>query len=86
MEYEQKRNEGKAFQEKEKKEDWHDDWKGDVDVDGTMYWIGWTDRVAASGTEWKKIKVRPKDTGYVPRDKPSYKDDGPKAEGSDIPF
>ena len=86
MEYEQKDNEGSAFRAKEKKEDWHDDWSGKIMVDGSMYWIGWTDRVSASGTEWKKIKVRPMDENYTPK-APSDNGATPRAtEGTDIPF
>ena len=67
MEYEQKDNEGSAFKAKDKKEDWHDDWSGKIMVDGSMYWIGWNDRVSDSGTEWKKIKVRPMEENYIPK-------------------
>jgi len=86
MEYEQKDNEGSAFAAKEKKEDWHDDWSGKIMVDGSMYWIGWTDRVAASGKEWKKIKVRPMEDAFAPK-APSDNGATPRVtEGTDIPF
>ena len=86
MEYEQKDNEGSAFKAKDKKEDWHDDWSGKIKVEGSQYWIGGNDRVSASGTEWKKIKVRPMEENYIPKI-PSDNGATPKStEGDNIPF
>jgi|TARA_R110000765_G_scaffold25398_2_gene62778 hypothetical protein len=86
MEYEQKDNEGAAFAAKEKKEDWHDDWSGKIMVAGSMYWIGWNDRVSASGKDWKRIKVRPMDETFAPQ-APSNNSTAPIAtKGNDIPF
>lgn len=56
-------NKGVLFKEQgEKAEDWHDDYKGTIDVEGVEYWIGAAVRKSKAGTPYMKLNVRKKES------------------------
>ena len=80
---EQKDNDGAAFEvEKTKKEDWHDDWSGRIQVDGSMYWIGIRDMVSAAGKPYRKVRFNPITENYTAR----AREGEVAASKDDIPF
>tara|TARA_Y100000361_G_scaffold23467_2_gene18611 strand:+ start:690 stop:956 length:267 start_codon:yes stop_codon:yes gene_type:complete len=81
-------NKGVLFKEQgEKKEEWHDDYKGTIDVEGVEYWIGAALRKSKSGVPYMKLNVRKKDSKGKDT-KPSYKKPEPDTSfpDDDIPF
>lgn len=60
----------------EKTEDWHDDWKGKVMVDGVQYYLNAKDRDNGNG-KWMSIKLV-----KVPDEKQPKKQDAQE----DVPF
>ena len=88
---EQKDNDGAAFEvEKPKKEDWHDDWSGRIQVNGSMYWLGIRDMVSAAGKPYRKVRVNPITEDYTARARSTTVQNFSRAvEGDkvdDIPF
>lgn len=56
--YEKKPGQGSAFANREKKEDWHPDFKGDVLLpDGTLHWLDVTPATTKAGEPYFKIKI-----------------------------
>ena len=45
-----------------KAEDWHDDYSGSINVDGSEYWIGAAIRESKNGQKYMKLNVRPKES------------------------
>ena len=66
--YELKPGQGSAFKNKDKTEDWHADYKGELLLpDGTLHWIDIQPGKTRAGEWWFKIKLgkpkQPKQTG-----------------------
>ena len=58
MAYEHKPNNGSAFLNKDKREDWQGDYKGDILLaDGKLYWLDITKAVSQKGEEYFKVKI-----------------------------
>ena len=57
--YEQKDNDGVAFKNDKKSEDWHADWNGAAMIEGTMYWVNMYDNVSKNGKDYRKFKFKP---------------------------
>ena len=58
MAYEHKPGQGSAFVNKEKKEDWHADFKGDVMLpDGALHWLEVTPKTTQAGEVFYKVKI-----------------------------
>ena len=79
---------GVLFKEQgEKKEEWHDDYKGTIDVEGVEYWIGAAVRKSKAGVPYMKLNVRKKESKAKEikesLNKPAVADDHPE---DDIPF
>jgi len=56
--YEKRPGQGSAFVNKEKKEDWHADFKGDVLLpDGTLHWLEVTPATTRAGEAYFKVKI-----------------------------
>lgn len=56
-------NKGVLFKEQgQKVEDWHDDYKGTIDVNGVEFWIGAAVRKSKAGVPYMKLNVRPKES------------------------
>ena len=53
-------NKGVLFKAEEKIEDWHDDYKGTIDIEGKEYWIGAAVRESKRGQKYMKLNVREK--------------------------
>ena len=81
-------NKGVLFKEKgQKKEDWHDDYKGTINVEGVEYWIGASVRKSQDNVPYMKLNVRKKEI-KAKDTKPSYKKPEPDTsfEDDDLPF
>lgn len=58
MAWEHKPNKGSAFINREKKEDWHADFKGDIMLgDGKLYWLQVSRAQTRSGDEYFKVEI-----------------------------
>ena len=57
--YEQKDNDGVAFKNDKKSEDWHADWNGSAMIDGTMYWVNMYDNISKGGKDNRKNRFKP---------------------------
>lgn len=58
MKYNHKPNNGSAFINKDKKEDWHSDFKGDIMLpDGKLYFLDITKSVTQAGEDFFKVKI-----------------------------
>lgn len=58
MAWEHKPNEGSVFANKEKKEDWHADYRGDIMLpDGNVHWIDVTMKKTQAGDVFYKLKL-----------------------------
>ena len=57
--YEQKDNDGVAFKNDKKSEDWHAVWNGSAMIEGTMYWVNMYDNVSKNGKDYRKFKFKP---------------------------
>lgn len=58
MAYEVKPGDGSAFVNRDKKEDWHPDFKGKVMLpNGDEHWVGVRIRKTKAGDDWVSIKV-----------------------------
>ena len=63
MEQYDNKNKGVLFKEQgEKIEDWHDDYKGTIDIEGVEYWIGAAIRKSKAGVPYMKLNVRLKES------------------------
>lgn len=56
-----KTNRGTLRKNDKKQEDWHPDYRGDVNVEGTDFWIDATLKQWPDGTRYMALKVRPKE-------------------------
>jgi len=68
--YELKPGQGSAFKNKDKTEEWHADYKGELLLpDGTLHWIDIQPGKTRAGEWWFKIKLgkpkQPKQTGQA---------------------
>jgi hypothetical protein len=58
MAYEHKPGQGSAFINRDKKEDWHAEFKGDVMLpDGTIHWLEVTPKKTQAGDDFYKVKI-----------------------------
>lgn len=58
MAWENKPNYGSAFKNKDKSEDWHAEFRGDVMLpDGTLHWLDVNPAVTRAGEPYYKIKI-----------------------------
>jgi hypothetical protein len=58
MAYEHKPGNGSAFINKDKTQDWHADFKGDILLaDGKLYWLDVTRAKTQAGDEFFKVKI-----------------------------
>ena len=56
--YEKRPGQGSAFANKDKKEDWHADFKGDVLLpDGTLHWLEVMPATTRAGEPYFKVKI-----------------------------
>jgi hypothetical protein len=56
-------NKGVLFKEQgQKAEDWHDDYKGTIDIEGVEYWIGACVKKSKAGKMFMKLNVRKKES------------------------
>jgi len=56
-------NKGVLFKEQgQKAEEWHDDYKGTIDIEGVEYWIGAAVRKSKAGIPYMKLNVRLKES------------------------
>ena len=81
-------NKGVLFKEKgPKKEDWHDDYSGTINVEGVEYFIGASVRKSKENVPYMKLSVRKKEI-KAKDTKPSYKKPEPDTsfEDEDLPF
>lgn len=90
MAWEHKPNFGSAFANKDKKEDWHADYRGDIMLpDGNVHWIDVTIAKTQAGDVYYKLKLgKVKSIGAPPLSSHNQaKGNGyqPQAD-SDIPF
>ena len=56
-----KTNRGTLRKNDRKVEDWHPDYRGDVNVEGTDYWLDATLKQWPDGTRYMSLKLRPKE-------------------------
>jgi len=56
-----KTNKGTLRKNERKSEDWHPDYRGDVNVEGTDYWLDATLKQWPDGTRYMSLKLRPKE-------------------------
>lgn len=56
-----KTNRGTLRKNDKKQEDWHPDYRGDVNVEGTDYWLDATLKQWPDGTRYMSLKLRPKE-------------------------
>ena len=56
-----KMNRGTLRKNEKKAEDWHPDYRGDVNVEGTDYWLDATLKQWPDGTRYMAVKVRRKE-------------------------
>jgi len=76
--YEQKDNDGVAFTNNKKVEEWHADFTGKAMVDGKMYWVAISDKTSKAGNPYKKLKFKPMEDQYSsPARESAPKDDIP---------
>lgn len=81
--FEQQDNDGAAWENTKKVEDWHADWTGKGMVGGEMYWIAVTDKISAAGKPYKKLKfnrMEARQESYKPAPAPR------SVEGGDVPW
>ena len=62
--YEQRDNDGVAFTNNKKQEEWHADFTGKAMVDGKMYWVAISDKTSKAGNSYKKLKFKPMEEQY----------------------
>lgn len=62
MAYEQKNNSGSLFANDKKQADTHPDYKGQIMVDGKMYWISGWKKQSNSGVRYMSLAVKPKES------------------------
>lgn len=75
-------NSGALFKNDDKATDKHPDYRGNINVDGTDYWLSAWLKTSKSGSKFMSLSVQPKDKkSSKPRQ--SHNDDGPD---SDLPF
>jgi len=60
MAYERKDLQGAAFKNDKKELDWHADFRGDILVGGVDYYLDITKKVAASGSNYLRVTLKPK--------------------------
>lgn len=81
---ERKPGTGVAFQNENKKEDWHADWTGEfAGLDGTLYYLNVSKKTAGhSGREYISVSLgKPK----VAKGAPANATSAPKADFDDLP-
>jgi hypothetical protein len=83
MAYELKPGQGKAFVNKDKKEDWHAPYSGEVILpDGSLHYLELTPGKTSAGEWWFRVKV-----GKPKQVKPAVADVVAQvSEDNDIPF
>tara|TARA_S200002703_G_scaffold159819_2_gene174912 strand:+ start:648 stop:920 length:273 start_codon:yes stop_codon:yes gene_type:complete len=83
-------NKGVLFKEQgEKAEEWHDDYKGTIDVEGVEYWIGAAVRKSKNGIPYMKLNLRKKESKAKEIEQGLAKQDPQPAHqfyDDDIPF
>lgn len=73
-----KTNRGTLRKNDKKQEDWHPDYRGDVNVEGTDYWLDATLKQWPDGTRYMSLKIRRKEPrSDAPRSAPAQ--DAPRA-------
>lgn len=78
-------NRGTLFKNDRKEKDNHPDYKGQINVDGTEYWLSSWIKVSKTGTKFMSLSVQPKDS--APAKKPAkQQDSGFDDVDSDLPF
>ena len=79
-------NRGVLFKNDRKTEDWHADYKGNLNVNGVEMWLDATIREGKSGQKFMSVKVRPKEQQSNPSQaKPAPDMSAPIAD-DDVPF
>jgi uncharacterized protein (DUF736 family) len=81
--HEQKDNEGVLFKNDKKQTDKHPDYRGEIVVNGTTYWLSaWINEARQSGQKYMKLNVKPKDD----TDQRRYDQGGAPTNEDDVPF
>ena len=83
--YEQKDNDGVAFKNDKKSEDWHADWNGSAMVEGTEYWVNMYDNVSKNGKDYRKIRFKPQNGASLAQGAAKFSVPEVKSE-DDLPF
>ena len=68
-----KTNKGTLRKNDKKQEDWHPDYRGQVNVEGVEYWIDATLKQWDDGTRYMALKVRRKEPVAPPASSPASK-------------
>jgi hypothetical protein len=68
-----KTNKGTLRKNDKKQEDWHPDYRGQVNVEGVEYWIDATLKQWDDGTRYMALKVRRKEPAAPPASSPASK-------------
>ena len=83
MEYEQQDNDGVAFENQNRTEEWHAHWSGKAMVDGQMYWLSMYDNVSKGGKSYRKLKFKPMENEMPGNER---KRDNSSKDDNDIPW
>jgi len=79
-------NRGVLFKNKEKAQDSHADYTGNVNVDGVDYWLNAWVKTAKSGKMFMSLSLKPKQVQEKPQDSPQSPMQGLQEMSDDIPF
>lgn len=61
MPFEHKENSGNLFRNERKEKDTHADYRGEANVDGTLYWLDAWLNESKGGKKYLSVKFKPKD-------------------------
>ena len=68
-------NHGVLFKNTEKTDDKHADYRGEININGTTFWLNAWLRTSKKGTKFFSLSVKPKQTATVAKPKSVFADD-----------
>jgi hypothetical protein len=85
MEYDN-RDRGALFKNNDKTEEKHPDYRGNINVDGTEYWLSAWLKTSKAGMKYMSLSIKPKEDGTAQSKRPAGGGARPHDFDDQVPF
>jgi uncharacterized protein (DUF736 family) len=79
-------NRGALFRNNDKTEESHPDYRGNINVDGTEYWLSAWLKTSKAGMKYMSLSIKPKNADTAQSKKPAGGEARPQDFDDQIPF